>query len=45
MFDFLNHRDFNFKGGTKEVEFSAGFRRPQNALEFVKDEVFSLCRH
>ncbi len=37
MFDFAGPvGDFNFKGGTKEVEFSAGFRRPQNALELVK---------
>jgi nicotinamidase-related amidase len=37
MFDFAGPvEDFNFKGGTKEVEFSEGLERPKNAVELVK---------
>jgi biuret amidohydrolase len=37
MFDFAGPaEDFNFKAGTKEVEFSPGLRRPVNMVELVK---------
>jgi len=43
MFDFAGPaEDFNFKGGTKEVEFSAELRRPKNAIELVKTRYSSF---
>src|SRR5579859_3609627 len=37
MFDFAGpFEDFNFKAGSKEVEYSSGLHRPDGALELVK---------
>jgi nicotinamidase-related amidase len=44
MFDFAGPvEDFNFKGGSKEVEFSAGLRHPKDAVELVKTRYSSFA--
>ena len=44
MFDFAGPaEDFNFKGGTREVEFTAGLRRSKTETEFVKTRYSSFA--
>jgi biuret amidohydrolase len=44
MFDFAGPAEgFNFKAGTKEVNFSSGLVRPKGAIEFVKTRYSSFA--